>query len=75
MQFAPPPGWGSIKGFLSDGEADALDVVDAYDEEIEVVTERATALLEPIMIVLLAIVVGFIVWAIVLPILQVGSIG
>ena len=24
MQFAPPPGWESIKGFLSDGEADAL---------------------------------------------------
>ena len=50
-------------------------IADAYDEEIEVVTERATALLEPVMIVLLAVVVGFIVWAIVLPILQVGSIG
>ena len=50
-------------------------IADAYDEEIEVVTERATTLLEPIMIVVLATVVGFIVWAIVLPILQVGSIG
>ncbi len=49
-------------------------IADAYDEEIEVVTERVTTILEPIMIVLLAIVVGFIVWAIVLPILQVGSI-
>jgi len=50
-------------------------IADAYDEEIEVVTERATTLLEPLMIIVLASIVGFIVWAIVLPILQVGSIG
>ncbi|MEX1024345.1 MAG: type II secretion system F family protein [Planctomycetota bacterium] len=50
-------------------------IAEAYDEEIEVVTERATTILEPLMIVALAVVVGFIVWAIVLPILQVGSIG
>ncbi|HED65507.1 MAG TPA: type II secretion system protein GspF [Planctomycetes bacterium] len=50
-------------------------IADAYDEEIEVVTERATTLLEPLMIIVLAAIVGFIVWAIVLPILQVGSIG
>ena len=49
-------------------------IADAYDEEIEVVTERVTTIIEPIMIVLLAVVVGYIVWAIVLPILQVGSI-
>jgi len=46
----------------------------AYDEEIEIATERMTALLEPIMIIGLAIVVGFIVVAIVLPILQVGQV-
>jgi len=50
-------------------------IADAYDEEIDVVTERVTTILEPLMIVTLAVVVGFIVWAIVLPILQVGSIG
>ena len=49
-------------------------IADAYDEEIEVVTERATTLLEPLMIIVLASIVGFIVWAIVLPILQVGNI-
>jgi type IV pilus assembly protein PilC len=49
-------------------------IADAYDEEIEVVTERVTTLLEPIMIILLAVVVGFIVYAIVLPILEVGSV-
>ena len=49
-------------------------IADAYDEEIEVVTERVTTILEPLMIVTLATVVGFIVWAIVLPILQIGNI-
>lgn len=47
----------------------------AYDEEIEVVTERFTTVLEPLMIVCLAGVVGFIVYSIVLPILQLGSGG
>lgn len=46
----------------------------AYDEEIEIATERMTALMEPIMIIGLALVVGFIVVAIVLPILQVGQV-
>jgi len=46
----------------------------SYDEEIAISTERLTSVLEPIMIVLLAIVVGYIVIAIVLPILKVGQI-
>lgn len=49
-------------------------IADAYDEEIDVVTERVTSVLEPIMIIVLAAVVGYIVWAIVLPILQVGAV-
>lgn len=46
----------------------------AYDEEIQIATERLTAVLEPIMIVILAVVVGYIVISIVLPILKVGQI-
>jgi len=49
-------------------------IADAYDEELEVVTERVTSLLEPIMIISLSTVVGFIVYSIILPILQVSSI-
>jgi general secretion pathway protein F len=45
----------------------------AYDEEIEIATERMTSVLEPILIIVLAIVVGYIVVSIVLPILQVGQ--
>lgn len=46
----------------------------AYDEEIEITAGRLTSVLEPILIVFLAIVVGYIVISIVLPILKVGQI-
>jgi type IV pilus assembly protein PilC len=45
----------------------------AYDDEIDVATERMTSVIEPIMIVVLAVVVGYIVVSIVLPILQIGQ--
>jgi len=48
-------------------------IATAYDEEIDVVTERLTALLEPIMIICLAGVVGYIVFAIIQPILEIGN--
>ena len=67
----PRPGFGEQSGELEQ----MLDrIAIAYDEEIDVVTERLTALLEPIMIVFLAGVVGYIVYAIVQPILQIGNI-
>jgi general secretion pathway protein F len=50
-------------------------IASAYDEEIDIMTERLTSVLEPIMIVFLAVVVGYIVISIVLPILQIGQIG
>jgi general secretion pathway protein F len=50
-------------------------IATAYDEEIDITTERLTSVLEPIMIVFLAVVVGYIVISIVLPILQIGQIG
>ncbi len=45
-------------------------VAEAYEEEIETTTARAIAILEPTMIVLMAFIVGFIVVAVMLPILQ-----
>jgi type IV pilus assembly protein PilC len=48
-------------------------IAGAYDEEIEIATDRMTAVLEPLMIVILAVVVGYIVVSIVLPILQIGQ--
>jgi type II secretory pathway component PulF len=47
---------------------------EAYDEEVEVAAQKMTALLEPLMIVFMAVIVGFIVLAILLPILQMSNI-
>ncbi len=73
--FPPMVGYMVAVGEQSGQLEEMLDrIADSYDEEIEVVTERVTALLEPIMIVALASVVGFIVYSIILPILQVSNI-
>lgn len=48
-------------------------IAEAYEEEIETSTERALAVLEPMMIVIMAFIVGFIVIAVMLPILQSSS--
>ena len=50
-------------------------VAEAYDEEIELAAQKVTALLEPVMIVSLAVIVGFIVLAILLPILEISNVG
>ena len=46
----------------------------AYDHEVATATQRLTALLEPLLIVLLAVVVGFIAFATILPILEVSNV-
>jgi len=45
-----------------------------YDEEVQTATQRLTALLEPALIVVLAVVVGFIALATILPILEVSHV-
>jgi len=58
------------------GELEAvLDrLAEAYDLEVEIATEKLTAVIEPLLILLMAIVVAFIVLSIVLPMLQLGSL-
>jgi type IV pilus assembly protein PilC len=56
-------------------ETGALDdmlykVADVYDEEVEVKVESLVSLLEPIMVVVLGLIVGFIVIALFLPLVQ-----
>ena len=48
-------------------------IAESYDEEINIATERLTAALEPILILSMAVGVGFIVLAVVLPMLQLGA--
>jgi general secretion pathway protein F len=50
-------------------------VAEAYDEEIEVTTQKVTAMLEPVLIVVMATVVGFIVLSILLPIIEMSKLG
>jgi type II secretory pathway component PulF len=45
-----------------------------YEEEIDLSIQRLTAMIEPIIIVLLAVVVGFIVMAVLLPLLQFNNL-
>lgn len=45
-----------------------------YDVQVDIASGRLTALLEPVMMILLAIVVGFIGFATILPILEAGNI-
>jgi type II secretory pathway component PulF len=45
-----------------------------YDQQVQAATHRLTTLLEPLIIVLLAVVVGFIAFATVLPILEAGDV-
>ncbi len=50
------------------------DLARDYDTQVDVTAGRLTALLEPIMMVFLAIAVGFIAFATILPILEAGDV-
>lgn len=54
------------------GELDVMlmKISDNYDEEVEVLVESLVSLLEPIMIVVLGAIIGFIVIALFLPLIQ-----
>ena len=45
-------------------------IAETYDEEVDLTSQKVTAMIEPLVIVLMALVVGFIVMAIVLPLVQ-----
>ena len=49
-----------------------LRIADNYDEEVDTATAAMTSLLEPVMIVFLALVVGTIVIALFLPLVSIG---
>ncbi len=57
------------------GELDTMlyKVADTYDEEVRVMTDSLTALMEPIMIVFLGVAVGFIVISLFMPLVELIS--
>ena len=73
--FPPVVGYMIAVGEQSGQLEDMLDqVATAYDEEIEVQTAKVTSLMEPLIIVAMAVVVGFIVISVMLPILKISDI-
>ena len=46
---------------------------DSYQDEVEIATQKLTSLIEPILILVLAVMVGFIIMAILWPVLQMTS--
>jgi general secretion pathway protein F len=49
------------------------NLAESYDEEIEVATQRLTALLEPVIILVLAVVVAFIALAVIMPVMELST--
>jgi type IV pilus assembly protein PilC len=58
------------------GELDALlsKIADFYEEEVDRAVEALTAMLEPMMMVFLGVVLGFIIVAMYLPIFKMASL-
>jgi len=67
--FFPPMVTSMIEIGEESGALDAIleKTADFYDEELEAAIQKLTSLIEPVMIVLMAIIVGFIVIAMILP--------
>ena len=73
--FPPMVGYMIAVGEQSGELESILDrISEAYEEEIDLSIQRLTALVEPIIIVGLAVVVGFIILAVLLPLLQFDSL-
>jgi len=73
--FPPVVGYMIAVGEQSGQLEDMLDqVAQAYDEEVEVQTAKVTSLMEPLIIVAMAVVVGFIVISVMLPILKISDV-
>jgi general secretion pathway protein F len=72
--FPPVVGYMVSIGEQSGELEEILDrISESYDEEIELTVQKVTSLIEPVLIIGLAFGVGFVVLAILLPILQVGQ--
>ena len=61
---------GQMTGNVEDG---LMDIADMYDTEVETTVRTLTSLLEPLILLLMGAVVGFIVLAILLPIFEINQ--
>ena len=61
---------GEISGNM---EEQLINIADTYDEQIDTITRSLTSLIEPIILMLMGLVVGFIVLAMLLPIFEINQ--
>ncbi len=74
--FPPLVGYMIAVGEQSGNLEEMLELIaEHYEEEVDTSTQRLTSLLEPLLIVSLAVAVGFIVLSVALPILELTNIG
>ncbi|MEE2936431.1 MAG: type II secretion system F family protein [Planctomycetota bacterium] len=69
----------AVRVFSVGQESGKLDemlfrLADDYDAQVEIASARFTALLEPVLILVLAVMVGFLLLATILPILEAGNV-
>ncbi len=62
---------GQISGDIETG---LMNIADMYDSEVEMTTKTLTSLLEPAILLIMGILVGFIVLAILLPIFEINQV-
>jgi general secretion pathway protein F len=73
--FPPVVGYMIAVGEQTGQLEELLDrIAETYDEEVAVQTQKVTSLLEPILIVFMAVVVGFIVVSVMQPILRISDV-
>jgi general secretion pathway protein F len=69
--FPPVVGYMIAVGEQSGQLEDILEKIsESYDEEVEITTAKVTSLIEPLIIIFMAVIVGFIVLAVVLPLVS-----
>ena len=62
---------GQMSGNIEDG---LIDIADMYDGEVELAAKTLTSLLEPVILLIMGAIVGFIVLAILLPIFEINQV-
>jgi len=62
---------GQVSGNVEEG---LINIADMYDGEVELTTKTLTSLLEPVILLFMGAVVGFIVLAILLPIFDINQV-
>jgi general secretion pathway protein F len=62
---------GQMSGDIENG---LMDIADMYDDEIEMTTKTLTSLIEPVILLIMGVVIGFIVLAILLPIFEINQV-